>query len=95
MRLFCGRLTRTEATVANDAVNALLRSDIENRMHPNPRVIGLTDDCLFRYGRINAALEELCPRFAKWRELWRNIAMDPDAYWEKARPILSKRSRGG
>jgi predicted protein tyrosine phosphatase len=78
-----------------DAVNALLRSDIENRMHPNPRVIGLTDDCLFRYGRINAALEELCPRFAKWRELWRNIAMDPDAYWEKARPILSKRSRGG
>jgi predicted protein tyrosine phosphatase len=77
-----------------DAVNTLLRGDIENRMHPNPLVIGLTDDCLFRYGRINAALGELCPRYAKWRELWRNIAENPDAYWEKARRVLSKRSDG-
>ena len=75
----------------HDAVNVLLRSDIEDRMHPNPLVIGLTDDCLFRYGRINAALIELSPRYAKWRELWRNIAADPDAYWEKARRVLSKR----
>jgi predicted protein tyrosine phosphatase len=57
-----------------DAVNTLLRGDIENRMHPNPLVIGLADDCLFRYGRINAALAELSPRYAQWRELWRNIA---------------------
>ncbi len=77
----------------HDAVNTLLRGDIENRMHPNPLVIGLTDDCLFRYGRINAALAELYPRYAKWRELWRNIAADPDAYWDKARRVLSKRSR--
>jgi hypothetical protein len=26
--------------------------------------------------------------------LWRNIAADPDAYWDKARRILSKRSGG-
>jgi predicted protein tyrosine phosphatase len=45
-----------------DAVNMLLRGDTENRMHPNSLVIGLTNDCLFRYGRINAALAELCPR---------------------------------
>lgn len=76
----------------HDAVNVLLRSDVDDRMHPNPLVIGLTDDCLFRYGRINAALVELSPRYAKWRELWRNIAADPDAYWDKARRALSKRS---
>jgi predicted protein tyrosine phosphatase len=74
-----------------DAVNTLLRGDIENRMHPNPLVVGLTDACLFRYGRINAALTELSPRYAHWRELWRNIAADPDGYWEKARRVLSKR----
>jgi predicted protein tyrosine phosphatase len=62
-----------------EAVNTLLRTDIESRMHPNPLVIGLTDDCLFRYGRINAALADLCPRYVRWRELWRSIAMDPDA----------------
>jgi predicted protein tyrosine phosphatase len=75
----------------HDAVNMLLRRDIENRMQPNPLVVGLTDDCLFRYGRINAALTELSPRYARWRELWRNIAADPDAYWEKARRALAKR----
>jgi predicted protein tyrosine phosphatase len=73
-----------------DAVNVLLRGDIENRMHPNPLVVGLADDCLFRYGRINASLVELSPLYAKWRELWRNIAADPDAYWEKARRVLPK-----
>jgi predicted protein tyrosine phosphatase len=77
----------------HDAVNTLLRDDIENMMHPNPLVIGLIDDCLFRYGRINAALAELSPRYAKWRELWRNIATDPNACWEKARRVLSKRGR--
>lgn len=75
----------------HDAVNVLLRGDTENRMHPNPLVIGLADACLFRYGRIDAALVELSPRYAQWRELWRNIAADPGAYWETARRALSKR----
>jgi predicted protein tyrosine phosphatase len=79
----------------HEAVNMLLRDDVENRMHPNPLVVGLTDDCLFRYGRINAALTELSPRYARWRELWRNIAADPEAYWDKARRVLSKRSGKG
>jgi predicted protein tyrosine phosphatase len=79
----------------HEAVNTLLRNDVENRMHPNPLVIGLTDDCLFRYGRINAALAELSPRYAQWRELWRNIAADPEAYWDKARRVPSKRSGEG
>lgn len=77
-----------------DAVNMLLRGDIENRMRPNPLVIGLTDACLFRYGRINAALTELSPRYAKWRELWRTIAAEPEAYWEKVRRVLSERGNG-
>jgi predicted protein tyrosine phosphatase len=68
-----------------EAVNALLRGDVENRMQPNPLVISLADNCLFRYGRINAALSDLCPRYAPWRRLWRPIAADPDAYWGKNR----------
>lgn len=75
-----------------EAVSALLRGDTENRMHPNPLIVGLADDCLFRYGRINAALSELSPRYAKWRELWRNIGQDPDRYWETARRALARRS---
>ena len=67
----------------HDAVNALLRDDIENRMHPNPLVVSLTDACLFRYGRVEAALAELNPCYRRWRELWRSIATDPDAYREK------------
>jgi predicted protein tyrosine phosphatase len=78
-----------------DAVNMLLRNDIEDRLRPNPLVIGLADDCLFRYGRINAALMELSPRYARWRELWRDIAIDPAKYWKKARRVLAKRSGGG
>jgi hypothetical protein len=76
----------------HEAVSTLLRGDIEDRMHPNPLVIGLTDDCLFRYGRINAALIELCPRYAKRRELWCTITANPDTYWDRARRALSKRS---
>jgi predicted protein tyrosine phosphatase len=68
-----------------DAVNTLLRNDFENRMHPNPLVINLTDDCLFRYGRINTALVEMSPRYARWRALWRDIAADPDRYRERVR----------
>lgn len=75
-----------------DAANMLLRGDFENRMHPNPLIISLADDCLFRYGRINAALTELCPRYTKWRAWWNNIALAPDLHWEQARRILSKRT---
>jgi len=77
----------------HDAVNALMRADVEGRMHPNPLVVSLADSCLFRYGRLEAALAELSPRYVKWRELWRQITLDPDAYWEKASRILSQRRR--
>lgn len=73
------------------AVNGLLRADIENRMHPNPLVIELADSCLFRYGRIDAALADLSPRYLKWRQLWRDIVAEPDLYWEKARRALAPR----
>ena len=76
-----------------DAVNALMRNDVENRMHPNPLVVNLADACLFRYGRLDAALIELSPRFANWRDLWLKIAADPDAYWEPAERALSQRGR--
>ena len=80
---------------ARDAVNTLLRSDVETRMHPNPLVINLTDSCLFRYGGIDAALAELCPRYAHWRALWRDVGADPDRYLDRVRRALSKRSGKG
>jgi predicted protein tyrosine phosphatase len=74
-----------------DAVNALLRTDFENRMQPNPLVINLADDCLFRYGRIDAALAALSPQYLHWRTLWRDIRADPDRHREKIRRSMSKR----
>lgn len=74
-----------------DAVNALLRNDIENRMHPNPLIISLMDACLFRYGRIDAALAELSPEYARWRALWRDRAANPGRYRIVVRRARSKR----
>jgi hypothetical protein len=74
-----------------DAVNTLLRHDIEGRLHPNPLIISLTDDCLFRYGRIDAALVALSPRYAAWRKFWRDVAIEPDRQWPKARRAITPR----
>ena len=76
-----------------DAANALMRADLEDRMHPNPLVVSLADSCLFRYGRLDAALADLSPRYLQWRDLWREIAIDPDGHQEKAARPLSKRGR--
>jgi predicted protein tyrosine phosphatase len=76
-----------------EAVNALLRADTESRMHPNPLVVSLADTCLFRYGRIDAALAEASPAYVWWRGLWREIAADPEAHWERASRILSGHGR--
>lgn len=76
-----------------DAVNMMMRMDVEGRMHPNPLVVSLADACLFRYGRLDAALIELSPRYVSWRDLWLKIAADPDAYWEQAERALSQRRR--
>jgi predicted protein tyrosine phosphatase len=74
------------------AVNSLLRADVENRIHPNPLIVNLTDACMFRYGRLEDALAEQCPRYVQWPQPWRDIAAKPDAYWEKAKRVLVKRS---
>ena len=76
-----------------DAVNDLMRSDTEDRMHPNPLVVNMADACLWRYGRLDAALAEVSPRYVGWRDLWRQIAADPDAYWQQAERALSQRGR--
>jgi predicted protein tyrosine phosphatase len=78
-----------------DAVNALLRTDFENKMQPNPLVISLTDDCLFRYGRIDAALAALSPLYLHWRTLWRDIRADPDRHRERIRRAMSNRGSQG
>jgi predicted protein tyrosine phosphatase len=78
-----------------DAVNALLRTDFGNRMQPNPLVISLTDDCLFRYGRIDAALAALSPRYLNWRTLWRDIRADPDRRRKRIRRAMSNRGSQG
>ncbi len=77
----------------HDAVNTLLRGDVEGRFHPNPLAVSLADDFLLRYGRIDAALLELCPRYMRWKELWRDIAMNPAPYAEKIRRVLHGRGR--
>jgi predicted protein tyrosine phosphatase len=74
-----------------DAVNALMRADVEDRMHPNPLVVSLADGYLFRYGRLDAALADQSPRYVRWRDLWRQIVIDPSAYWAQASRILSQR----
>ncbi|HTH98316.1 MAG TPA: hypothetical protein VL574_12935 [Stellaceae bacterium] len=75
------------------AVNTLLRDDIEVRLHPNPLIVSHIDACLFRYGRLDAALVELSPRYGRWKQLWLDIQADPDAYHEKVRQALGKRSQ--
>jgi predicted protein tyrosine phosphatase len=73
-----------------DAANALLRTDVEDRMYPNPLVIDLADASLFRYGRIDAALTALSPRYKAWRNLWREIAANPDRYSGKSPGLLTR-----
>jgi len=75
-----------------DAVESLLRADLEDRIHPNPLIVNLADSYLFRYGRLDAALAAASPRYVQWRQLWCDISANPDAYWEKARRVLAKRS---
>jgi predicted protein tyrosine phosphatase len=60
-----------------DAVSAVLRSDIEGRMQPNPLVVSLADSCLFRYGRIDDALADQSAGYVAWRSRWRAIAHAP------------------
>jgi len=76
-----------------EAVNALLRADTEGRMHPNPLVVSLADSCLLRYGRIDEVLAEASPAYVWWRGVWREIAADPEAHWERTSRILSGRRR--
>lgn len=75
----------------SDAVAALLRQDVVLRMHPNPLIVSLADAALFRYGRIEAALMESCPRYTKWRTWWRSAAVDPKAHWAQARKARFRR----
>ena len=77
----------------HDAVNALMRADVEDRMHPNPLVVSLADSCLFRYGQLDAALAELSPRYVGWRDHWRRIVVDPEARPGQATQAPSKRGR--
>ncbi|NUB04587.1 hypothetical protein FW320_00045 [Azospirillum sp. Vi22] len=70
-----------------NAVAALLRQDDDARMQPNPLIVSLADAALFRYGHLGAALAAVCPRYVAWRDHWRDIALDPGAYWEQARRV--------
>lgn len=69
----------------DDAVGALMRDDVEGRMHPNPLLVSLIDAALFRYGRLEAALAAASPRYAKWRDHWREVAVNPERHWAQAR----------
>lgn len=73
------------------AVNALLAADIDTRMSPNPWVVGLIDDCLFRYGGIDRALSAMSARYAAWKTLWRDLRLDARSLSAKQAVILQRR----
>jgi predicted protein tyrosine phosphatase len=76
----------------SDAVNTLLRDDVEVLLHPNPLIVDLADTCLLRAGSLNAALLASSARYARWRQLWKDIEADPAAYRDKVKAALAKRS---
>jgi len=75
------------------AVAELMRGDITDRAHPNPLAISLADACLWRYGRLEAALVELSANYVRWREVWREIALDPDAAWLRAARAVRRKKQ--
>jgi len=75
----------------DEAVDALMRNDIEGRMHPNPLLVSMADSALFCYGRLEAALAAACPRYVKWRDHWREVSLDPERHWAQARKLLIRR----
>ena len=81
------------AGAEHEAVNALMRGDVNDRQYPNPLVISLADASLWRYGRLETALAELSPRFFQWRAVWQEIALDPDGTWERAERAVARRKR--
>jgi hypothetical protein len=53
----------------------------ESDFSPQEKTLSESDSI---HPALDAALVELSPRYLQWRDLWRKIAIDPDAYWEKA-----------
>lgn len=79
-----------------DAVAALLKQDLDSRMHPNSLLVALADAALLRVGALERALAEACPRHVKWREHWHEVALDPERHWETARKVrFRRRGKGG
>lgn len=76
-----------------DAVNELMRGDIENRMHPNPLAVWFADACLLRTGRLEHVLAELSPRYVLWRRYWTGVALDPLGHWQREVRMRHRRRR--
>lgn len=74
-----------------EAVATLLRDDADCRMIPNPLLVGHADDALLRCGRLESALASACPRYVRWRDHWRQVALDPEKHWEQARRTRVRR----
>jgi len=81
------------AGAEQDAVNALMRGDVSDRMCPNSLAVNLADACLWRYGRLVSALAELSARFHQWRAVWQEIALDPQGTWERAERMVRRKKR--
>ncbi|WP_207461269.1 hypothetical protein [Azospirillum sp. SYSU D00513] len=76
-----------------EAVAALSRMDMEEIMIPNPLLVRLADDQLWRYGALEAALAEASPRYAQVREHWRVVGADPEAAWKESLAKRRKRKK--
>lgn len=73
-----------------DAVAWLLRDDADGRFQPNSLIVSLADAALFRYGAIDAALAEACPRYVRWRQHWQEVSLDPEAHWRRIGKVKRK-----
>lgn len=77
------------------AVAVLLRQDGDGKMHPNPAIMQMAEVVLLRGGRLEEALAAACPRYVKWRDYWRAVALDPNLYWDQARRVRFRRRERG
>ncbi|WP_207486088.1 hypothetical protein [Arenibaculum pallidiluteum] len=76
----------------SEAVAELLGRDIEGHVAPNPLLVHLLDQRLWRYGAFEAALAAASPAYVAARDHWAAVAADPQGAL-KARTERRRRPR--
>lgn len=76
-----------------ESVSSLLRLDAEGIMVPNPRLVRLADEALWRYGVLETAMVGASPAFAAARQHWQQVSLAPEEVWAAARRKRDKRKQ--